>query len=190
MVKDSAVFFRSQIIFPGRRPILRPRSICLWILTSFFEPADLSATRSFDHQQFSGGRARPDGFPPKCNLTLRNYIDAYFNPRAFITLLNSFIFALGSTLAAIALRGALAFLYERTDLRFKQVIPFMVVVPLNMPSVVERIAWGFCCHVSWRILGLSINRCGGSTNSQRILSGVGSLIQVKEEEAKLLSTAS
>ena len=158
MVKDSAVFLRSQIIFPGRLPILRPRSICFWILTSFFEHAGLSATRSFDHQQFSGGRARPDGFHPRCNLTLHNYIDAYFNPRAFITLLNSFIFALGSTLAAIALGGALAFLYERTDLRFKQVIPFMVVVPLNMPSVVEGIAWGFCCHVSWRILGLSINR--------------------------------
>jgi len=142
-MKDSAVFFRSQIIFAGRLPILRPRSICFWILTLFFEPAGLSASRSFDHQQFSGGRPRPDGFQPKCNLTLRNYIDAFFNPRTFITLLNSLIFSLGSTLVAISLRGTLAFLYERTDLRFKQVIPFMVVVPLIMPSVVKGIAWVF-----------------------------------------------
>jgi len=50
VVKDSAVF-RPQIIFAGCLPILRLRCICFWILTFFFEPAGLTAARSFDHQR-------------------------------------------------------------------------------------------------------------------------------------------
>ncbi len=94
------------------------------------------------------------------NLTLENYVEAYSNPRTFVMLLNSLWFALGSTLVAIGLGGTLAFLSERTDLRFRQIIPLMVMVPLIMPSVVKGIAWIFLLsprigvlNQAWRALG-------------------------------------
>jgi iron(III) transport system permease protein len=75
------------------------------------------------------------------NLTLANYVAAYTNPTTYELLLNSFGFALGSMVVAILLGGAAAFLAERTDLRFRALIPALVLVPLVMPSVVKGIAW-------------------------------------------------
>lgn len=77
------------------------------------------------------------------NLTLGNYWEAYSNPRTFTMLFNSLVFACGSLTVAVFLGGTLAFLSERTDLRFRQFIPVIVMVPLIMPSVVKGIAWIF-----------------------------------------------
>ena len=94
------------------------------------------------------------------NLTLENYWEAYSNPRTFTMLLNSLWFATGSLLVATFLGGMLAFLVERTDLRFRQFIPLLVMVPLIMPSVVKGIAWIFLLsprigllNQAWRDLG-------------------------------------
>lgn len=76
-------------------------------------------------------------------LTLGNYIEAYSNPRTFVMLLNSIWFALGSMGTAIVFGGTLAFLSERTDFRFRQWIPVLVLIPLIMPGVVKAIAWIF-----------------------------------------------
>ena len=93
-------------------------------------------------------------------LTLRNYIEAYSHPSTFQMLLNSFVFAIGSMLVAIFFGGSLAFLSERTDLRFREYIPLMVMVPLIMPSVVKGIAWIYLLsprigllNVFWQGLG-------------------------------------
>lgn len=76
-------------------------------------------------------------------LTLQNYIEAYSSPATFRMLLNSLWFALGSMTLAMTIGSVLAFLAERTDLRWRQAIPMMVMIPLIMPSVVEGIAWIF-----------------------------------------------
>lgn len=76
-------------------------------------------------------------------LTFLNYAEAYSDPKALAMLLNSFWFAVGSMAAAMILGGTLAFLSERTDLRFRGLIPLLVMVPLVMPSVVKGIAWIF-----------------------------------------------
>ncbi len=93
-------------------------------------------------------------------LTLRNYIEAYSHPATFHMLLNSFVFAVGSMLVAIFFGGSLAFLSERTDLRFREYIPLMVMIPLIMPSVVKGIAWIYLLsprigllNVFWQGLG-------------------------------------
>lgn len=77
------------------------------------------------------------------HLTLHNYAEAYSNPKAFAMLLNSFWFATGSMATAMILGGSLAFLSERTDMRGRELIPLLVMVPLVMPSVVKGIAWIF-----------------------------------------------
>jgi iron(III) transport system permease protein len=77
------------------------------------------------------------------HLTLGNYEAAYSSARTFTMLLNSLWFAVGSMIVALFLGGTLAFLAERTDLRFREFIPAIVMVPLIMPSVVKGIAWIF-----------------------------------------------
>ena len=74
-------------------------------------------------------------------FTFDNYINAYSNLATFTMLLNSFTFAIGSMLVAVFFGGTLGFLSERTDLRYRELIPLMVMVPLIMPSVVKGIAW-------------------------------------------------
>ncbi len=93
-------------------------------------------------------------------FTISNYVEAYSNPTTFKMLLNSFLFAIGSMGVAIFFGGTLAFLSERTDLRYRELIPLMVMVPLIMPSVVKGIAWIFLLsprigvlNIIWRSLG-------------------------------------
>ena len=94
------------------------------------------------------------------NLTLGNYWEAYSNPRTFTMLLNSIWFAFGSMVVAVVFGGTLAFLSDRTNLRFRQFIPVIVMIPLIMPSVVKGIAWIFLLsprigllNQAWRGLG-------------------------------------
>ena len=76
-------------------------------------------------------------------LSLHNYIEAYSSPATFRMLLNSLWFAVGSMILAMCMGGVLAFLAERTDMRWRDAIPMMVMIPLIMPSVVKGIAWIF-----------------------------------------------
>jgi iron(III) transport system permease protein len=76
-------------------------------------------------------------------LTLGNYIAAYSNPKTYTMFANSLWFAVGSMLVAMTFGGVLAFLSERTDLRFRQFIVVMVMVPHIMPSLVKALAWVF-----------------------------------------------
>lgn len=76
-------------------------------------------------------------------LTFLNYVEAYSNPKTFTMLLNSFWFAVGSMGLALSMGGTLAFLSERTDLKFRQFVPVLVLIPLIMPGVVKGIAWIF-----------------------------------------------
>jgi len=76
-------------------------------------------------------------------LTILNYVEAYSNPKTFTMLFHSFWFAVGSMGVALFMGGILAFLSERTDLRFRQFVPVLVLIPLIMPGVVKGIAWIF-----------------------------------------------
>jgi iron(III) transport system permease protein len=77
------------------------------------------------------------------DFTFLNYVEAYSNPKTYTMLLNSLWFAFGSMLLATVFGFGLAFLSERTDLRFRDAIPVMVMVPLIMPSLVKALAWVF-----------------------------------------------
>ena len=126
--------------FQGLR--LNPGKIGFWVLTLVLGvlvafPLGLLVINSF--REVSVGDL---GFS-LTNLTLSNYWEAYSNPRTFTMLLNSLWFAVGSMLVATVLGGSLAFLTERTDLRFRQFIPLIVLIPLIMPGVVKGIAWIF-----------------------------------------------
>lgn len=128
-------------------PVLRaveidPKRLGFWVLTlalSIFVVTPLALLVINSFRKVSVGDL---GFS-LTNLTLLNYYEAYSNPSTFTMLLNSFWFALGSMAVATVFGCTLAFLCERTDLRFRQMIPALVMIPLIMPGVVKGIAWIF-----------------------------------------------
>ena len=94
------------------------------------------------------------------NLTVGNYRDAYNSPTAFRMLGNSFWFAGGSMLVGMSIGSILAFLYERTDFRFRRFLPVLAIVPLATPGIVDAIAWVFLLspgsgliNTWWRAIG-------------------------------------
>lgn len=74
-------------------------------------------------------------------LTLDNYVRAYSDPRTYIMLKDSFVFAFGSMVVAFLFGATLAFLVERTDMPLRSVAYGLMLVPLIMPSVLKGIAW-------------------------------------------------
>ncbi|MFC1962978.1 ABC transporter permease [Chloroflexota bacterium] len=75
------------------------------------------------------------------NWTLYNFIEVYTDPQSFKMLINSFIFATGSAVVAMVFGGTLAFLVERTNTPFRNVIYGLMFIPMALPSMLKGIAW-------------------------------------------------
>jgi len=58
-------------------------------------------------------------------------------------ILNSAVFALGTTAISLAIGSALAYLIVRTDVPFKKLLVISSLVPLIIPGVLHTIAWIF-----------------------------------------------
>ena len=84
---------------------------------------------------------RPDGFPSGEGLTFRHYARTYTDATFWGLALNTAIFALGSTVLALTIGVALAWLSERTDMPMKGVVRTMVILPMATPPVLLAIAW-------------------------------------------------
>ncbi|MBM2831725.1 MAG: sugB 2, partial [Dehalococcoidia bacterium] len=75
------------------------------------------------------------------NFTLKNFRAAYADPRSLGMLGNSFYFAFGSMLVAFVFGGTIAFLVERTNTPYRNVIYGLMYIPLVMPSMIKAFAW-------------------------------------------------
>lgn len=75
------------------------------------------------------------------NFTLRNFRQVLADPRAFTTLFDSFFFAFGAMLVAYVFGGVIAFLVERTNTPFRNVMYGLMFVPLIMPGMLKAIGW-------------------------------------------------
>jgi iron(III) transport system permease protein len=73
--------------------------------------------------------------------TLANYVVAYTDPETFGLLLDSFVFALGSSLLSIALALTLAWITVRTNAPFRGVFELTAILPNIFPPVLIAIAW-------------------------------------------------
>ena len=73
--------------------------------------------------------------------TLENYITAYADPETYRLLLDSFVFALGSSLLSLLLAVTLAWITVRTNAPFKGVFELTAIVPNIFPPVLIAIAW-------------------------------------------------
>ena len=74
-------------------------------------------------------------------LTLAHLTDAYGADLLGEMAWNSVWFAAGTTLLAVPMGAALAFLVVRTDIPFRRTLFALAVLPLLVPSVVNTIGW-------------------------------------------------
>ena len=73
--------------------------------------------------------------------TLENYITAYADPETYRLLLDSFVFALGSSLLSLLLAVMLAWITVRTNAPFRGIFELTAIVPNIFPPVLIAIAW-------------------------------------------------
>lgn len=73
--------------------------------------------------------------------TLENYITAYADPETYRLLVDSFVFALGSSLLSLLLAVTLAWITVRTNAPLKGIFELTAIVPNIFPPVLIAIAW-------------------------------------------------
>lgn len=110
----------------------KPKTLILLAVTAIVAFLSVTPLWFLIQQMFT---ARDGGF------TLQNITDAYSDPVAMGMLKNSVVFSVGSTLLAMVLGTALAYLHSRTDIAFKPALFAASVVPLIMPGIVYTTAW-------------------------------------------------
>ncbi|MBB6309960.1 ABC transporter permease [Xanthobacter tagetidis] len=84
---------------------------------------------------------KTEGFPTDAGFTLRHYVEAYTDPELRVVLFNTLVFTVASTVSAVALGTALAWLIERTDVPGAGVFRVLIVVPMATPPVLLATAW-------------------------------------------------
>jgi iron(III) transport system permease protein len=90
------------------------------------------------------------------HLTLERFRDAYGKVGLSEMALNSLAFAIGSTLVAVTLGTALAYLIVRTDVPFKPLMMAASLVPLIIPGVLHTIAWIFLASPQIGVLNQNV----------------------------------
>jgi len=101
-------------------------------------------------------------------FTLRNYIEAYFDPEFYPLLTNSFVYGLGSCILTFSLGTVLAWVFERTNTPFKKLFAVMALVPFIIPGILSTVSWilllspkiGMINLVLMKLLKLSLVQAG------------------------------
>ena len=74
-------------------------------------------------------------------LTLENYISAYFEQDNARLLFNSLQFATGAAILALVVGTGLAWMNERTNTPFKALFFALAIIPLVIPGILFTVAW-------------------------------------------------
>ena len=75
------------------------------------------------------------------DFTLAHYIGAYTDPLTYQLLLNSFVFATGSSVLATILASTLAWISIRTNAPFRKLFELTAIVPNIFPPVMLAVSW-------------------------------------------------
>ena len=153
-----------------------------------------------------------DGIPGLGEYTLGNYRQVLTDPFGYRVIINTFIFALGSTAIALVLGAPLAWTVARTDLPFRNAIGLLVGMILVIPGFMQGMGWalmlspniGIVNRFLMQVMGLeqapfNIYSLGGMTFAQGltlvppaffILLPILLVMDASYEEAAYLSGAS
>lgn len=101
----------------------------------------------------------PLGLPGQ--LTLKHYQTAYSDPETFRLLVNSAVFAAGSTFLSVVLAGAMAWIVVRTNAPGARLFELIAVVPNIMPPLLIAVAWTLMLNPSAGLLNGLLRRLLG-----------------------------
>lgn len=87
------------------------------------------------------GSFRPDGLPLATGWTFAHYIDVWGSAYDWWLVVNTLIFAAGSTCLAVGIATALTWLLERTDLPGRGLFRAMILMPMATPPLLLAIGW-------------------------------------------------
>ena len=73
--------------------------------------------------------------------TFAHYRDVFSQGTSLTAIKNTFIFAAGSALLAVAIAAVVAFFVERTNAPLRRFVYFTVIVALGVPILVETMGW-------------------------------------------------
>ncbi|OGP22889.1 MAG: hypothetical protein A2038_02075 [Deltaproteobacteria bacterium GWA2_57_13] len=83
------------------------------------------------------------GIPGQGEYSLANYKRVLLDPFGHRVILNTLLFALGSTALALATGAPLAWLVARTDLPFRHAISLLLGMILIIPGFLQAMGWAF-----------------------------------------------
>jgi iron(III) transport system permease protein len=83
------------------------------------------------------------GIPGLGHYSLQNYTKVFFDSFGHRAILNTFIFASGSTAMALVIAGPLAWLVARTDFPFRQGVVLLLAMILIIPGFLQAMGWAF-----------------------------------------------
>lgn len=76
-------------------------------------------------------------------FTVQNYVDAYSNQATYTMFFNTAFLAVISTALGVGIAVVFAFLTERTDMPFRNLVWGLMLVPMAMPGLLFAISWTF-----------------------------------------------
>ncbi len=122
---------------------------------------------------------RPGGFPLDPGWTLANYATVY-GAANFPRLVGATVaFAIGSTLLALMLGIALAWLIERTDLPLRGAIRALVILPMATPPILLAIGWAMLLSPRTGFFNLLLRDIFGLAQSPFNVFSLGGMIFVE-----------
>jgi len=84
---------------------------------------------------------KPEGLVIDPGFTLSHYIDLYSSARTYKLLLNTLLFAAGSTCVALFFSISLSWIIERTNIRYKGWLRALIIAPMGVSPMLVAMGW-------------------------------------------------
>ncbi|HEY3246858.1 MAG TPA: iron ABC transporter permease [bacterium] len=113
------------------------------------------------------------------HFTLQNYVRAYAAPTTLPILVNSLVFAVGTTIVAFILGTAIAWLTERTNTPLRGLFFAMSIIPLVIPGILFVLSWIFLLSPRIGLINEWVSRLLGLAGSPFNIYSLGGMIWVE-----------
>src|SRR5262245_26723062 len=121
-------------------------------------------------------KTTPPGVPG--TLTFANFTEAYADPALYPLLINSSVFASGSTLFAFFFAFTMAWLVERTNTPLRDLAYVMAIVATIIPGMIASISWIMLLHPRIGLINLALIKGLGLSQSPLDIHSMSGMIFV------------
>lgn len=112
-------------------------------------------------------------------FTLQNYVRAYTDASTLPILVNSLIFAVGTTVVAFIIGTAIAWLTERTNTPLRGLFFAMSIIPLVIPGILFVLSWIFLLSPRIGLINEWLSRLLGLSQAPFNIYSLGGMIWVE-----------